>query len=151
MSNWLGGGWKRIKAFRLPSIAWFMGRREPLRELTVPGRVIDSMQRLSLLCIGFMTKAWRTLLLDMVIPQQAEGDVHSKRSFTLWAKECVSYPEFLWVTHMTFPEALGTPQMDKNSTCGIVIQIMLYTIHFIVCRLNLLVYCPFVHLVLDAA
>lgn len=114
------------------SIAWFMGRREPLRELTVPGRVIDSMLCLSLWCIGFMTKAWRTLLLDMVIPQQAEGDVHSKMSFTLWAKECVSYPEFLWVTHVTFPEALGTPQMDKNSACSIVIQIMSYTIHSVV-------------------
>lgn len=151
MTNWLGGGWKHIKAFGLWSVAWFMGRREPLRELTVLGHVIDSMLCLSLWCIGFMTKAWRTLLLDMVIPQQAEGDIHSKKSFTLGTKECVSYPEFLWVAHMTFPEALGMPRMHKNSTFTTVIQIMLHTIQFIVCLLSLLVYSPFVHLALDAA
>ncbi len=50
---------------------------------------------------------------------------------------------------MTFPEALGTPQMHKNSTFAIVIQIMLYTIQSIVCMLGLLVYSPFVHLALD--
>ncbi len=52
---------------------------------------------------------------------------------------------------MTFPEALGTSRMHKNSTFTIVIQIMLYAIQFIVCLLGLLVYSPFVHLVLDAA
>lgn len=50
---------------------------------------------------------------------------------------------------MAFPEALGTPRMHKNSTFTIVIQIMLYTIQFMVCLLGSLVYSPFVHLALD--
>jgi len=33
---------------------------------------------------------------------------------------------------MTFPEALQTPQMDKNSARSIDIQMMSYTIHSVV-------------------
>lgn len=144
--KWAGEGWLLKRSdFGLWHDSWADGSRSC--ELTVTGRVIDSMLCLSLRCIGFMTKAWRTFATWYGYSTAGRRRPPYQKA----ASHCV--PKNVFPTqssnewHMWHSQKLWQSLTCIRIVCNIVIQMMIYGVHFIACLLILLVRSPLVHLV----